>query len=129
VSAPPIARPRRKRLPRFPRPKPGEIVIAWMHRENDVGVAWADGCRAAARYLLGAFTDQRCRLPMENVGRRALEAVVYDPSTLDEMKARGFDVTTLRVSICLTPERLAQVEREMTARAAAPATEGVDRGA
>jgi hypothetical protein len=78
--------------------KPGQLVAKWgrASREDlpDLSYAWGEGVpRADARMLDTAFTAQRMSRSFPTM------EVVYEPSFLEELEARGYDISTLRFSI------------------------------
>jgi len=84
---------------RTPTAKPGEVKIVYgkidRYNNPDLCVVW------------GAGTDMKCtgRLIMNAIDQKTLHAKFpgsgheYRPSLLEELEARGFDITTLRISI------------------------------
>jgi hypothetical protein len=80
---------------RSPTAKPGELVMRWgkMPRDApDMVMAWGAGCSkrdgALLHYMLASkrmhWTDG---------------TLTFEPSFLDELEARGYDLTTLRFSV------------------------------
>lgn len=84
---------------RTPTAKPGEIKIVYgkadRHSRPDLCVAWGEG------------TDMKCtgRLIMNAIDQKTLHPKFpgpgheYRPSLVEELEARGFDITTLRITI------------------------------
>jgi hypothetical protein len=77
---------RRAHRERVMKARPGEIKTGWNARERDIGFAWgADGAaKADANLLYGALCFKRV------LGERTL---------IQELEARGYDLTTMRFSI------------------------------
>lgn len=66
--------------------KPGEIKAGWNARERDVGFAWGgDGASKADSNLL--------------YGALCFKSVLGDKTLVQELEARGYDLTTMRFSI------------------------------
>ena len=83
---------------RVPTAKPGELKIRWGRAERgdtpDVCYVWGAGVSRSDSHLLHTtFGSQRMRHDFPSM------KVVYDPSFLDELEARGYDLTTLQFSI------------------------------
>jgi hypothetical protein len=76
--------------------KPGELTARWSKRESDLLLAWGgDGATSSDGALLSdALSGKRLAPSLKNYPG-------YDvlPSLIDELKARGYDVETLRFSI------------------------------
>lgn len=82
---------------RAPKAKPGELVARWGKVDGMVDVCynWGDGIgKCDASLLNTVIACKRFRPSLNNPG--GYEA---DPSFLDELTARGYDLTTLRFSI------------------------------
>jgi hypothetical protein len=85
-----------KRLP-MPAAKPGQLIARWAKLDRHIGpdlcYSWGDGCdRTDSRLLhdtLTAPTPPPVFRPDEPWG----------PSFVEELEARGYDITTLRFSI------------------------------
>lgn len=75
-----------------PRLKPGRITVQYgkiEHNDPDLIFSWGPGCsRADAHYLHHVFSDERFGPSGERYR-----------SLVDELEARGYDITTLRFSI------------------------------
>jgi hypothetical protein len=98
-------------MKRDPRAKPGELRAAWSESRKhgygrqemgwimgDLVYAWGDGCASSdGRLLHGAFAMKQFRPYVEPGGPR------FDPSLLEELHRRGYDLTTLRFSIRKRP--------------------------
>ena len=78
---------------RSPKAKPGELKAQWgklPHDTPDLCYAWGDGVSRADGHLLhNVLSGERFRPG----------SFERDPSLLDELKARGYDLTTLKISI------------------------------
>lgn len=84
---------------RSPTAKPGEIKIAYgkvdRYSSPDLCVAWGEG------------TDMKCtaRLIMDALNQKPMGykfptmEIEYHPSLIEELEARGFDITTLRITV------------------------------
>lgn len=87
-----------KRL-RAPTAKPGEIKIAYgrasPHDSPDLCAAWGGGGadKSDARTIMHALTERRM-VP-------AFPTLDYEqrPSLVEELEARGYDITTLRFTV------------------------------
>ena len=79
--------------------KLGEIKIAWgrvdAHNSPDLCVAWGDGTdmKCTGMLMLHAFTEKRLRPSFRRPGYE------YEPSLIDELEERGFDITTIKFTI------------------------------
>ncbi len=86
-----------KRL-RAPRAKPGELKAQWgklPHDRPDICYVWGDGISKADSHLLhNVLTGRRLR-----IGFIGEEQHVIDPSFMEELETRGYDITTLKFSI------------------------------
>jgi hypothetical protein len=83
---------------RVPQAKPGELKVVWGREAAgstpDVCYVWGPGVdRADSRLLHNVLGCDRMRYTFPEMN------VVYDPSLLDELKARGYDLSTLTLSI------------------------------
>lgn len=78
------------------KPKHGEIRIDWSKRENDLVFSWGGegATKATAGYLQGqlSYKHYDCN------GR------LTEPSIIEELEARGYDITTLHISIKKKPQ-------------------------
>lgn len=83
----------KKRPPRGPTSKPGQLKVKWGKLPGDapdVCVSWGEGCSGRdGNLLLSYLCTQRPRYGSTEM---------Y-PSLVDELKSRGYDITTLRFSI------------------------------
>ena len=78
----------KKKQYRSPRPKPGQIKVAWGRARDcdpQLVAAWAAGGGATAGYIMTSLTEKYA----PKSGR----------SLVDELEARGYDITTLKFSI------------------------------
>ncbi len=84
---------------RAPRAKTGELKAQWgkLPGDNpDVCYVWGDGSNKRDAHLLHNFlTEKRMRFPIGNEPGR----FAYADSFMEELKARGYDLTTLKFSI------------------------------
>ncbi|WP_037477590.1 hypothetical protein [Sphingobium sp. ba1] len=84
---------------RTPTAKAGEIKIVYgrpdRYNNPDLCVAWGPGTdmRCTASLMMHAITEKTLRPKFPGPGYD------YEPSLVDELEARGFDITTLRISI------------------------------
>lgn len=84
---------------RSPTAKPGEIKIAYgrpdRHSDPDLCVAWGDGTdmKPTARLVMHALDEKRMGYSFPNMD------IEHRPSLIDELEARGYDITTLKFSI------------------------------
>jgi hypothetical protein len=76
---------------RAPTPRPGvvELRYACVRSSPDIHFTWGDGCRASDGHLVNSAF---------NVAMRG-----EDKSLIEELVARGYDVTTIRFSIKKLP--------------------------
>jgi hypothetical protein len=89
---------------RAPKAKPGELKIAWgklPHDDPDLVFCWGAGCSKRDGNLLHyIFSGKRQRMVYgEDREKAGGFPVVFDPSALEELEARGYDLTTLKFSI------------------------------
>jgi hypothetical protein len=77
---------------RAPKAKPGELVAKWGKVEGmeDVCYAWGDGVSKCDAHLLNSALSAKQHRPFDGS---------WSPSFLDELKSRGYDITTLKFSI------------------------------
>lgn len=84
---------------RTPSAKAGEIKIVYgkadRHSDPDMVVAWGAGTdmRCTARLFMSALHDKRMARDFPSM------EIIYEPSLVEELEARGFDITTLRITI------------------------------
>lgn len=85
--------------------KPGQLLIYYgklPHDGPDVIYAWGGGGanKRDASFLTYALSGKRQRMVYgdERV-RNGGHPLVFDPSVLEELEARGYDITTIKFSI------------------------------
>jgi hypothetical protein len=84
---------------RAPTAKPGELKIAYgkidRYNDPDLCVAWGAGGadKSDARTALHALTEKRMAYAFPSMG------IEERPSLIEELEARGYDITTLRFTI------------------------------
>lgn len=84
---------------RTPTARPGQIKIAYgridRHNNPDLCVAWGPGTdmKCTGRLIMNAITEKTLHAKFPGPGHE------YRPSLVDELEARGFDITTLRITI------------------------------
>lgn len=84
---------------RTPTAKPGEIKIVYgkadRYSRPDLCVAWGDGVdmKPTARLVMNALEGKRMTRAFPSMD------VTYEPSLIEELETRGFDITTLRFTI------------------------------
>jgi hypothetical protein len=89
----------KKRRWRTPTAKPGEVKIVYgrasRYDKPDICAAWgADGAaKSDARAVMHALTEKRLGYAFPSM------AVEQHPSLIEELEARGYDITTLRFTI------------------------------
>lgn len=89
-------------MKRAPKAKPGELKMGYGKMPGDAPdlcFAWGDGCSKRDGNLMHyIFCGKRQRV---TYGNEKVEKgpVVFDPSFVEELEARGYDITTLRFSI------------------------------
>lgn len=86
--------------------KPGELLVYYgklPHSDPDICYAWGGGgaSKQDGNFLSYVLGSPRCKPAVSEVevrraGRRGF---VFEPSVLEELEARGYDLTTLRFSI------------------------------
>lgn len=70
--------------------RPGEVKVQHGKVANDLMMCWGDGtAKADAALLIRALTSPTHR-PIDNT---------WAPSLIDDLKDRGYDITTLKISI------------------------------
>lgn len=85
---------------RAPIAKPGEVKIAYgrpsPHDEPDLCCAWGGkgADKPDARTVMHALTERRMV--------RGFPSLEYEerPSLIEELEARGYDITTLKLTVC-----------------------------
>lgn len=87
-----------KRVPIAKPAKPGELKALWgradRHDGPDVCYVWGQGVdRADGRLLHTYLSTERMTYAFPSMD------IKYEPSLLDELEARGYDITTLKISI------------------------------
>lgn len=97
---------------RNPKAKPGELLMFWgklPHDSPDVCYAWgADGADKCDGALLNhVLTGKRLRIVYGEERERLGSLYAFDESLLDELKKRGYDITTLRFYIRQLPKQTA----------------------
>lgn len=113
------------------------LTVRWSKRERDFLIGSPRRPDGHLAHLI--FTGKRLREAFSKGGLHN----VFDPSFIDELKERGYDVETLRFSVqmktCIhepeeerrrreTAEWLARTEASLLAKAAAAESGEVDRG-
>ncbi|WP_311270336.1 hypothetical protein [Sphingobium sp. WCS2017Hpa-17] len=84
---------------RTPTAKPGQIKIVYgrvdRHNNPDLCVAWGAGTdmKCTARLIMHAITEKTLHAKFPGPGHE------YHPSLVEELETRGFDITTLRITI------------------------------
>ena len=84
--------------------KPGQLLVYYgklPHDDPDVVFAWggAGANRRDGAYLQWALGGKRCRPVYGEERVKVGGPVVFDPSVLEELEARGYDITTIQFSI------------------------------
>ena len=83
---------------RKPTAKPNELKVEWgklPHENPDIIYCWGENVpKVDSRYLHWIFG---CEHPSGQVDDKGL--IIWDPSVLDELEKRGYDLTTLKFSI------------------------------
>ncbi len=75
-----------------PRAKKGELKLKYgkIDGQNDHVIAWGDGIPPCDRALLYHLVNSKSYSPVRNV---------WDDSFIEELEKRGYDLTTLQISI------------------------------
>ncbi len=75
-----------------PRAKAGQLKMQYgcIDGHNDHVVAWGDGIPACDRALLHHLVNSKTYSPVRDV---------WDDSFLEELEKRGYDTTTLKISV------------------------------
>jgi hypothetical protein len=81
-----------------PKAKPGELRACWgkvdRHSGPDVCYAWGAGIQSPdARLLHSTLSAKRLTFDFPSTNTK------YDLSFIEELEARGYDITTLRFSV------------------------------
>lgn len=89
---------------RAPRAKPGQLKMQWgqLPGDNpDMCFCWGDGCSKRDGNLLHyMLASKRQRVVYgEEKDKNGGSPVVFDKSFLEELEARGYDLTTFKFSI------------------------------
>lgn len=85
--------------------KPGELKAQWgkaeTYEDPDLCYAWGAGIRTCdGRLLHSALTQKWSRTNYDApLGSPRFMWSVYDPSFVEELESRGYDLTTLKFSI------------------------------
>ena len=77
---------------RAPSAKEGEVKVQWGKDEEGLVLVWGDGASRADAYLIADTLRTETR-------RETLVGLVREPALLEELERRGYDVSTLRLSI------------------------------
>jgi len=80
---------------RAPKAAPGELLMRWgklPHENPDMCMAWGEGCTRRDGGLLHYLLCSK-RMTWKDGNPR------FEPSFLEELEARGYDLTTLRFSV------------------------------
>ena len=94
-----------KKRYRRKRAKPGQLLIYYgklPHDDPDVIFAWggAGANKCDANLLTFALSGKRQRVVYgEDRVKNGGWPVVFDPSVIEELEARGYDITTIQFSI------------------------------
>jgi hypothetical protein len=83
---------------RRPKAKPGELLVKWGYSKDDgEDIFYVNGGDGASQwdrsYMHGVFGVARMTL------NYSTNQIKFEPSVLEELEARGYDLTTLRFSI------------------------------
>lgn len=85
---------------RAPRARAGQLKAKWGRIEGDSPdfcYVWGPGvARADAALLHGALSMRQC-MPL---------SMNFEPSFMEDLKARGYDISTLEISVCKKPEHV-----------------------
>jgi hypothetical protein len=89
---------------RVPKAKPGQLIVTWAHRKCDGpdlyfingGSGATQWDRALANY---AFCAPRIRFVYGEEAAKIGSDTDFEPSFVEELEKRGYDLTTLRFSI------------------------------
>lgn len=89
---------------REPKAKPGELLARWgkvKYADPDIVYAWGQGVPKGDSHLLhSALSAPRTRLNYDaKFPASRFDATIDEPSFLQELEARGYDLTTLRFSV------------------------------
>lgn len=109
-----------KKRYRLPKPKPGELRLAWGKIPNESSAPelcyiWGDGVPAGDKHLLHRyFSVERPRYGSE-----------VDPSFLEALEARGYDLSTISFSIRKKVASETNALPEQTTKTPLPSTEKV----
>lgn len=91
------------RYKRVPKAKPGQMITTWAHRKcdgPDLYFISGEGVPRCDRSLMNSmFCGKRVRHVYGEEARTSFGGTVFDDSFVDELKARGYDLTTLKFSI------------------------------
>lgn len=95
--------------------KPGELIMFWgklPHDSPDVCYAWGAGGanKCDGSLLHHVIAGKRLRIAFGDEERKK-GPYVWDDSLLDELKKRGYDITTLRFYIKQLPKPAESSER------------------
>lgn len=87
--------------------RPGELRVRWAIAEPgdrpSLIYAWGEGCHKSDGGLLSHVLEgkrPRANFDLDRTKPFSIfDAVVYDPSLVKELEARGYDITTLQFSV------------------------------
>lgn len=92
---------KRKRF-RTPKPKPGELRLLWgklPHDNPDILYLWGEGTHKADSRLLHYMFSSK---------RYAPGGMTPEPSFIEELESRGYDITTIKFSISKKDNQIVQ---------------------
>lgn len=88
---------------RAPKAKPGELKAQWGKWPGDLPelcYVWGAGIsKRDANLMHDMLCEKRARLAFGDDRLKLGPPIIYDKSFLQELEARGYDITTLRFSI------------------------------
>lgn len=70
--------------------QPGKLVARWSKRERDVLYDWGDGVSKSDASFLNTILTGKRHHPFDDT---------WSPGFIEDMEARGYDISTLRFSI------------------------------
>ena len=86
---------------RISKAKEGEIKLQWgklPHDNPDIIISWGDGCKTDSRFVMNTFCSKTPDPHTQPIFSK------MRPSFVEELEARGYDITTIKFSISKQPK-------------------------
>jgi hypothetical protein len=79
--------------------KESKLMYRWDKKQHDFLFYFPRRCDGALVHNI--FASKQMHVPIGNYNKRAGDAIVWEPSFLEELEKRGYDTTTLRFEVSL----------------------------